>query len=141
MLSAGRPDATPLSRFAGRALLASFLSHYLTALACNIAMPDLGPLHAGTAGLLLVLAMAAISYPVSFMAAYHTVFGEKFVSHDVVTHDVVPAGVLVAAFVVFVLSTAAYRRPWARLLAYSSIALFTGGGIFNFYAWGAQGGW
>jgi len=134
-----RPEPIPLGRFARRIFAASFLSYCVLATAWWVWSTFFGPTPVNAIRALFWLALQVFYYPFSFVAAYHTIFGETFVSHDVVPYNVVSREVLVAAAVLFALSIAARKLAFGRLLTYTSIAALTVGGGINYFAWIAQG--
>ena len=134
-----RPEPIPLGRFATRVFAASFLSYCVVAVASWVWSAFFGAAPVSAPGALLWLALQFLYYPFSFMAAYHTIFGEIYVSHDIVPRDIVSKEVLVAAGTLFALSLSACRLALGRLVAYISIAALTVGGAVNYFGWIAQG--
>lgn len=125
----------PVGNIAFRLFLASFCSHMSVTLVYALLVT--GPLTLGTAAFAAIWSL--LGCPLTFISAYHTIFGEKFVSHDLLLQDVVPKEVLVASFVVLVASLAAHRFPLGRFLAYGSATTFTLGGAINYFGWIQQG--
>lgn len=134
-----RPEPIALGSFATRVFAASFLPYCLVAVAWWVWSAFFGPNPVSATRALLWLPLQVLYYPFSFIAAYHTIFGEIYVSHDIVPHDIVSREVLVAAAALFALSLAARKFALGRLLTYVSIAALTVGGAVNYFGWIAQG--
>jgi hypothetical protein len=134
-----RPEPIPLGRFATRAFAASFSAYCLVAVAWWVWSAFFGSTPVSTPRALLWLVLQVLYYLFSFMAAYHTIFGEIYVSHDIVPHNIVSREVLVAAAALCALSVGARKLALGRLLAYTSIAALTVGGAVNYFGWIAQG--
>ena len=134
-----RPEPIPLGKFATRVFAASFLSYCLVAVAWWVWSAFFGPTPASVTRALLWLPFQILYYPFSFMAAYHTISGEIYVSHDIVPYNIVSRDVLSAAAVLFALSLAVYKVALARLVTYTAIAALTVGGAVNYFGWIAQG--
>ena len=134
-----RPEPIPLGTFAARVFAASFLAYCLVAVAWWAWSSFFGPTPASASRALLWLVLQVLYYPFSFVAAYHTIFGEIYVSHDIVPHNIISREVLLAAAGLFALSLGARKLALGRLLTYTSIAALTVGGAVNYFRWIAQG--
>jgi len=122
-----------------RVFAASFLPYCLVAVAWWAWSAFFGPNPVSAPRALLWLPFQLLHYPFAFMAAYQTIFGDTYVSHDIVPHNIISREVLVAAAALFALSLGARKFALGRLLTYTSIAALTVGGVVNYFGWIAQG--
>ncbi len=134
-----RVDPVASGKFIVRLLVASFSSYCGVAFAWWVWSSFFDSTPADPVKALLSLPLLTFFYPFSFAAAYHTVFGEPFVSHDIVPHDPVSRETLIIVFVLFASSLAARQFALGRVLAYILMAAFTVGGAVNYFSWLRQG--